>query len=269
MIRLTRVRTPEAIAESFRGARRRQLERELIERHRAQLPPRQTVWKAAKDQLRRESSGKCAYCEGKASHVAHGDVEHFRPKATYWWLAYCWDNYVYACQICNQSYKGENFPIAGTRWPEPQPPADLDLFTGSLAPDPLDAAAVRAFQATARAERALLPDPYALDPERFFAWRADDTLREVEVVPRPRARGARAAHGAAERFLGLNRQELRLWRYEIYEIATILADAMESPLIAADLKQRLEDKLRRMMTVDGEFAGMVRFYVRDVRGLAL
>ena len=64
------------------------------------------VWKAAKPQLKIESGGKCAYCESPTDTVAHGDVEHFRPKSVYWWLAYCYDNYVYACQICNQVLQG-------------------------------------------------------------------------------------------------------------------------------------------------------------------
>jgi hypothetical protein len=269
MIRLTRVRTPEAIVANFREPKRGELERELIERHRREVAPRSGVWKAAKAQLKLESGGKCGYCEGKAAHVAHGDVEHFRPKTIYWWLAYCYDNYVFACQICNQSHKGSNFPLGGARLPEPQTPADLAELVASIAPDPLDAGAVDAFRAAARAERAGLPDPYDANPERFFAWRPDDVLREVEVLPRPRARGARAAHDAAVRFLGLNREELLRWRYETYEVAVLLADTIESPQVDAGLRARSENRLRRMMAVEGEFAGMVRFVVREVRRLPL
>jgi 5-methylcytosine-specific restriction endonuclease McrA len=60
-------------------------------------------WKPGKKQLKAESFGKCAYCEAPTTVVAHGDVEHFRPKNVYWWLAYCYDNHLFACQICNQS----------------------------------------------------------------------------------------------------------------------------------------------------------------------
>ena len=113
MIRLTRDRTQQAIPASFRGQKRVATELALLKLRRAGTPPSSAVWKRAKDQLKRESDGKCGYCEGKASHVAHGDVEHFRPKTIYWWLAYCYDNYVFACQICNQSFKGSNFPLNG------------------------------------------------------------------------------------------------------------------------------------------------------------
>lgn len=269
MILLSRDRTPQAIVAGFRGAQRIARERELLERHAAGLAPRSQVWKTAKEQLRIEADGKCGYCEGKASHVAHGDVEHYRPKTTYWWLAYCYDNYVYACQICNQSYKGAQFPVAGVPLPEPQiaANADLDAVAGTLAHDPLDAAGVQQFDAAARAEEPCIPDPYRDDPELFFAWSADDALREVEVRPRDNSPAAARAHDAAERLLGLNRYELRRWRWEIYDIAMFIADTMASGQLDAALERRSEDRLRQMMSVSGEFAGMVRFFVREVRGI--
>jgi hypothetical protein len=271
MIRLTRDRTAQAIVAGFRGAQRIKRERELLDRRAAGLEPRSQVWKTAKEQLKLEADGKCGYCEGKASHVAHGDVEHYRPKTTYWWLAYCYDNYVFACQICNQSYKGAQFPMAGVPMPVPQieANADLDAVAGTLAHDPLDAAAVARFDAAARAEQASIPDPYGDDPERLFSWSADDALGEVEIRPRDRSPSAMRAHDAAERCLGLNRDELRSWRWEIYEVAILLADTVASGQLDAALQGRSEDRLRQMMSVTGEFAGMVRFFVREVRGMQL
>jgi hypothetical protein len=66
--------------------------------------------------------GKCAFCEAKVAAIAHGDVEHFRPKAGYnqghafnhdgyFWRAYDWTNLYYSCQVCNQVYKGNHFPV--------------------------------------------------------------------------------------------------------------------------------------------------------------
>src|ERR1035441_7770925 len=40
-------------------------------------------WKAGKATLIADSHGKCAYCEAPTTVVAHGDVEHFRPKSVY------------------------------------------------------------------------------------------------------------------------------------------------------------------------------------------
>ena len=58
------------------------------------------------------------FCESKVSHIAYGDVEHFRPKAGYrqrpedplvqpgyYWLAYEWSNLLFCCQLCNQRFK--------------------------------------------------------------------------------------------------------------------------------------------------------------------
>jgi uncharacterized protein (TIGR02646 family) len=66
---------------------------------------------------------KCCYCETKSTR-SNNDVEHFRPKAAYssdfkgdskypgyFWLAYDWDNLFLACQVCNQIFKNDYFPI--------------------------------------------------------------------------------------------------------------------------------------------------------------
>ena len=50
---------------------------------------------------------KCAYCEQK---VESFHVEHYRPKQTYFWLAYSWNNLISACAYCNE-YKSTNFQV--------------------------------------------------------------------------------------------------------------------------------------------------------------
>lgn len=54
---------------------------------------------------------KCAFCEQK---VEQYNIEHFRPKKIYYWLAYSWDNLILACHYCN-NYKGIDFEIEGKR----------------------------------------------------------------------------------------------------------------------------------------------------------
>jgi hypothetical protein len=64
--------------------------------------------------LRLAQHDKCGFCESKISHIAFGDVEHFRPKSAirnapgealvspgYFWLAYDWGNLLFACECCN------------------------------------------------------------------------------------------------------------------------------------------------------------------------
>jgi hypothetical protein len=274
VIQLTRERTAAAIHASFRDAGRLQKALDLLALKVKGDDPKSGVWKVAKAQLRKESDGKCAYCEGKASHVAHGDVEHFRPKDEYWWLAYCFDNYLYSCQRCNQEFKGANFPRLGPRVPEPQlpanpTPAQLNALAPFLGVDPLDAAAVQIYEDACRAERAGIPNPYTVDPEKFFAWDADQVLEEVEIRARNNSAAAKRAFKCVDKFLGLNREELRQWRFVTYDNAATFAATLKVATIPPALRTRIENKLRRMMSVKGEFAGMVRFVVREVEGLPL
>ena len=95
---------------------------------------------------------------------SHDVVEHYRPwdgwrqkrgdklqKPQYFWLAYDWDNLLFACDVCNdQGHKGNLFPL----------------------PDP-------ARRATAQhpdlaVEEPLLINPYGpLDPEEHITWDRD------------------------------------------------------------------------------------------------
>ncbi len=59
----------------------------------------------------------CAYCQSQLPHAAPGDVEHFRPKSHYWWLAYEFGNYFLGCALCNQVFKRELFPLAAEAVP--------------------------------------------------------------------------------------------------------------------------------------------------------
>lgn len=90
-----------------------------------------------KESLRRRQENKCCYCESK-EQASRNDVEHFRPKTRaerspgstdtrgYWWLAWSWDNLLFACRNCNQSpAKLDQFPLAvgsTALQPEEQPP---------------------------------------------------------------------------------------------------------------------------------------------------
>lgn len=79
-------------------------------------------YRVVADDLWRIQHNKCCYCEMRIRRD-YNDVEHFRPKATasrlpgctskhgYWWLAYTWDNMLYACPGCNRSEKNDRFPL--------------------------------------------------------------------------------------------------------------------------------------------------------------
>src|SRR5262249_49745302 len=59
------------------------------------------------ERLRRMAPGnvRCMYCESNEA----SDIDHFWPKNMYPGRAYTWDNYLWACSICN-SNKRDQFP---------------------------------------------------------------------------------------------------------------------------------------------------------------
>ena len=76
-----------------------------------------------REKLEEIQKNKCCYCETKSTR-SNIDVEHFRPKKAYssrfkgeslftgyFWLAYEWDNLFLSCQVCNQIFKNDFFPV--------------------------------------------------------------------------------------------------------------------------------------------------------------
>jgi uncharacterized protein (TIGR02646 family) len=282
MTKLERIRTAAVIPPAFRGAGRKGKSLELLQAKVAgTLSFNQTVWKAAKPQLKIESGGKCAYCESPTDTVAHGDVEHFRPKSVYWWLAYCYDNYVYACQICNQVFKGDAFPVhassgawTGPALPAPASAAALDALADTLTPDALDVTAghpLADFLVAAAKEKAGLVDPYSTDPDPLFKWVADETLKTVEIRAASNKVAAKRAFAAVTQFYGLNREELKRQRWRTFAELVVFKDALrvfESLGAQPALQGQIRSQLKDMTKADAPYAGMVRYFVKEF-GLVL
>jgi len=234
------------------------------------------LWKPAKKQLLAETMGKCAYCEAPFSGVAFGDVEHYRPKSIYWWLAYCYDNYLATCQICNQRFKKDLFPIQNQRMQIPTITLNITNGTitvqaGTIAPDPLNQVEVDKFICLHQQERPLLLNPYFDDPSDYFAWRADDVLREVEVTPNSEepqieiianAENPEIEHIAAAsiEYYGLNRKELKGRRYEVYKHYRTYKKALEDVRISLQTRQRIQNMLEGMKAPNASFSGMIRYF---------
>lgn len=128
----------------------------------------QGSWSRIKDAYMAVQHNKCAYCERKLAGPPEGriehDVEHYRPKSAvrawpteairkrrdltyrfdtgaplsggYYLLAYHPFNYATACKTCNSSFKAAYFPIAKTRGPVSDQPADF-ASEGAFIPYPL------------------------------------------------------------------------------------------------------------------------------------
>ena len=179
--------------------------------------------------------GKCAFCESKIEHVAYGDVEHFRPKGGYrqrpheplrrpgyYWLAYEWANLFLACQLCNQRFKANRFPLADARRRATSHHDDL-----------------------AR-EDPLLIDPAQQDPEAFisfrdeFAYAIDDNPVGRETID----------------VLGLDRQPLNERRQDKLTRLKCLRDVAH--VAPSPLRDQARALLRQATSATAEYAAMAR-----------
>lgn len=179
--------------------------------------------------------GKCAFCESQITHISYGDVEHFRPKAGYrqisqdelttpgyYWLAYEWDNLFLACQLCNQRFKRNLFPLV----------------------NPVNRAT--SHKADLRQEEPLFIDP-ADNPEEYISFR-----REIVYAINDNPKGTATIRG-----LGLDRpklSEVRWDRYEALRLINVLAN-LDTP-IPESLEARAY--LDTAVQDASEFASMAR-----------
>jgi uncharacterized protein (TIGR02646 family) len=292
MIRLKRSRKQADVPVELRGEQRREKERELL-RHAAAgghfdsayWKSKGRLWKPAREQLFKETEWKCAYCESIKEKSREGAVEHFRPKSTYWWLAYCYDNYLFACTICNSEWKGDHFPVDGVRMCGPACKRDmseeeLEELVCSRTPDPLargDGMSMSAFRAGCLSERPRLLDPYLFDPKQFFKWVAvaagtspeGGTRWAVEAGPRNDRLQTRRVFEAARDYYGINRAELKELRGRTYAMLLTLRRIIEQidEGTQPGALALAEEGLRTMTAAHQPYAGMARYFVHDEWGL--
>lgn len=200
MIQITKSQPAPAPLGTSGARHRRQLEElQAADPAACQLPgntrlvPKDGIYNDArvKARTRADQHDKCCYCKSYFSGTSYGDVEHFRPKGGYqqnaadtlhkpgyYWLAYSWSNLYFACQLCNQRFKGNQFPLA-------DPTGRAKLHSDSLA-----------------LEQPLLPDPATENPAVHLSF-TQDAARALD------ARGA-----ACIVVFGLDRPELIRRRQE-------------------------------------------------------
>ena len=226
---------------------------------------------AVKQALKDDQYDKCCYCECDFTANYHGDVEHFRPKAGYqqdyhgkltqpgyYWLAYEWSNLYFACAFCNQTHKGNFFPVAD------HPTGRADGHVRDIT-----------------AERAQLLDLATEDPEKHVTFKDD-------VVKARRVRGKRSGRGKACIIAyGLDRMSLTDKRREFlerlisdctlasFDFSTIDSGDPENQKLIIDLVRlhksldkaiaHIEKARKRVWLAaqdSAEFAGMVRDFMR-------
>lgn len=271
MIKLRRSRASSAISGGFKGVSLRKKILKLIDLYyQAQAAGRPmdfsaAGWKPAKAQLKRESNGKCAYCEASTDTVAHGDVEHFRPKSVYWWLAYCYDNYLFACQICNQSFKGDQFPVPGHRLAAPAMPAvkptgvALEALIEDLA---LEASQLddAHFSGLWDGEGGDLINPYLEDPAFLLEYEVDTVKEEISIKAATGARAA-SAFSSAHTCLGINRSELCRDRFLQYASLAMARKAIAST--DPEIREEGKGLILSLQRAKQPYAGLARWYARQ------
>jgi len=199
--------------------------------------------KSVKDALIEAQHEKCCFCESKVTHIAYGDIEHFRPKAGwrktkssmlvrpgYFWLAYDWSNLLFCCQICNQREKRNHFPIEDERHRCTVPDQDVSI------------------------EKPLFINPRFEDPEVHIAFRG-----EVPFPLNNSKRGKATIDG-----LGLKRKPLQSQRAGmltklkyVYYIATGVVSA------SVELQEEAKAKLKEFTDPSAEYSSAVKCAISD------
>ena len=67
------------------------------------------IWREFKPALERLSDGKCWYSEAR-DKVSYWEVDHYRPKKIYPWLAFDWSNFC-LCGGKPNRHKTDQFPL--------------------------------------------------------------------------------------------------------------------------------------------------------------
>ncbi len=208
---------------------------------------------SVKDALRTAQHEKCAFCESVFSHVGFGDVEHFRPKAGYkqrdsdklkqpgyFWLAYAWVNLFYCCQLCNQRFKRNHFPLKDGRRRTRPHTRNIDR------------------------EEPLLIDPSKLDPTDHIGFRGECAFA---------VNGSREGEKTIE-VLGLNREELvtirRDWLAKfklLVQSRDRLRDQVSTDASKEEIAElhELESFIETNRAASGHYSAMVHMYLDRIR----
>lgn len=275
MKKLNRSIDPATFPVQFTGNQRIDWEHELLMEYRRvrlneiekiSFTGKSSRWKNAKDNLLLESNEKCAYCECYFRTVAYGDVEHYRPKSRYWWLAYSYHNYSASCQLCNQKYKKAKFPKVNANGYSPpivrrnSTDAYLLRIAGQFTVDPLNDSGLllQDFINNHVSERPLSLDPYIDDPSLFFSYNNNDQTREVEI--RELNNSVEDIAKSSIDLFGLNRKELRDLRYR-----GLIKYRLNRQVAETGTNQNLRQAAINILNQEyydskAEFSGMYNYY---------
>ncbi len=214
------------------------------------------LWQGFKQHFSDAQHDKCGFCEAYVSATDHGALEHYRPKGRvstlveggeeigggprlrgrcvaqievgplcdgYWWFAYEWTNWLFACKICNSTWKLDLFPLAGApKLRSPGPGVE---------------------------DRPLLLSPYGkAEPGRHLRF---TDFGQIEGTSR-RGRATIRTLGLYREKLRKKRERIALRMYDLIDQALDRLDADEEPDPTA------MREILRHGEADHDHAGMVR-----------
>lgn len=132
MIKLTKLAEPDVLVKNGAEWTRKHLENIKNNIESSGYLKSKYNEKEIKQQIVKETFGKCAYCESKVRHIHHGDIEHIYPKSLDESKRFEWDNLTLACEICNQNKSNKDPLLEGIQDPYTGEPENILLFTGSF-----------------------------------------------------------------------------------------------------------------------------------------
>ena len=193
-----------------------------------------------KNELIKLQHGKCCFCESEVVSVAYGDVEHFRPKGGwiqnneqlnvpgYYWLAYHWDNLLLSCQICNQQYKKNYFPL-------------ITETTRALN-----------HNYDIKVEDALFIDPTNENPEEYIEFEKN--------IPKSINNNIRGE--VTIKKMGLNRDVLNEKRLKTLNLVEMLCNVAKKLPGTSDEVAEVKEYIIDIQKDTGKYASMLRCYFR-------
>lgn len=228
------------------------------------------LWSEAKEHYRRLSEDKCWYCE-TSTHRMPGDIDHYRPKGRvagiehpgYWWLAFDWRNWRFACKYCNSRFtdpetglvggKGDHFPLLNGEGRRIKDECEYEDYEDLLCED------------------ALLLDPAERSDTRLLTFTRDGHARASEA--HEQSSGYLRAKTSIELY-HLDHSRLVRERRTIYnQISRHIQDyecfqrkwETEGDRSAQALARRAIRELARMIARTAEYSMAARAYLKEYR----
>ncbi len=160
-------------------------------------------YKKSKTQLEKQFYKKCAYCETKFTEYTQ--IEHYRPKSKYYWLAYEWSNLLPSCEKCNNA-KSNKFPLINKKKTVKKP---------NLINKKIDLSKCKADVFPLINEKPFILHPKIDNTQEYLDFKIDENYTGIEIIGTDKIEDLEFT-GRGEATINickLNRPELKIDRY--------------------------------------------------------